>query len=135
MTPAQREAWFKYHPPTDETRPKYAAIRDAESAFVAAVTAAAYENLSTSALYEEISRQALRMADTIDANAPDCADKTAAIRCVRLARNFFNEWATQRALPAEQWSWHDIRVLFAAGELELCKARMQANAAIACGGV
>ena len=31
MTPAQLDNWFTYHAPTDETAPKYAAIRAAEA--------------------------------------------------------------------------------------------------------
>lgn len=135
MTQEQRDNWFTFHPPTDETAPKYAAIRDAEIGFIANVTQASYEvGSDTAQLYREINRSALQMADVIDANAPDSDDKTAAIRCVRLARNLFNEWATQRALPKERQVWSDITILFSHAEIELCKARMQACGAIACGG-
>lgn len=135
MTHEQRENWFTFHAPTDDTKPKCAAIRDAETAFIANVTQTVYEvGPDVAQLYREINRSALQMADVIDANAPDSADKTAAIRCVRLARNLFNEWATQRTLPKEQQVWNDITILFSNAEIELCKARMQACGAIACGG-
>lgn len=135
MTEEQRANWFTYHAPTAETAPKYAAIRDAESAFIANVTQTVYEvGPDVAQIYREINRSALQMADAIDANAPDSADKTAAIRCVRLARNLFNEWATQRMMPKERQSWSDITILFTNAEVELCKARMQACSAIACGG-
>ena len=136
MTEAQRNTWFTYHAPTPDTAPKYAAIRDAELAFVVNVTQTSYEvGPDVAQLYREINRSAKHMAEVIDAAAPDSADKTAAIRCVRLARNLFNEWATQRALPLGQQAWVDISILVTMAEIELAKARMQANSAIACGGV
>lgn len=135
MTDAQRAAWFTYHAPTDETAPKYAAIRAAENAVIADITQTIYENVETSVLHDQINRSTRRFAEVIDEQAPDCADKDAAIRCVRLARNLFNEHAAQAALPTAQQSWGDVRVLFRAAELELAKARMQASGAIACGGV
>lgn len=136
MTEEQRHAWFTYHAPTPETAPKYAAIRDAEIAFILNVTQTVYEvGPDVAQVYREINRSARQMAEVIDGNAPDSADKTAAIRCVRLARNLFNEWATQRTMPKERQSWQDITILFTHAELELLKARMQANSAIACGGV
>lgn len=135
MTEEQRGRWFTYHAPTPETGPKYTEIRDAEQAFIANVTQTSYENVQTAALYQEINHSAQHMAETIDRLAPDGSDKAAAIRCVRLARNLFNEWATQRSLPASQRAWHNILHLFEHAELELLKARMQANSAIACGGV
>lgn len=66
MTLEQRDEWFTYHAPTDETAPKYVA---------------------------QIHR------------------------------------------PEADQGWDDPRVLFLAAEMELCKARMQANSAIACGGI
>lgn len=135
LTQDQLDNWFSYHAPTPETAPKYAAIRDAEMALVANVTQTVYEvGPDTAQIYREVNRSARHFAEVIDANAPDCADKTAAIRCVRLARNLFNEWATQRAMPKERQSWHDVTILFTNAEIELTKARMQANSAIACGG-
>lgn len=49
--------WFTYHSPTPEQLPKYLAIREAGHSFALAVVA----------------------------NAPDCADTTAAIRKIREA--------------------------------------------------
>ena len=135
MTPEQLDNWFTYHPPTEETKPRYAAIRAAETDCIANVTQTAYEvGPDVAQLHREINRSTRHMAEVIDAHAPDSADKTAAIRCVRIARNLFNEWAQQRTLTKDRQAWNDITVLFAAAEIELVKARMQANSAIACGG-
>lgn len=57
MTQDQLENWFTYHSPTPEQLPKYLAIREAGKSF----------------------------ADAIVANAPDCADTTAAVRKIREA--------------------------------------------------
>jgi len=135
MTDAQRAAWFTYRAPTDETAPKYAAIRAAENAVLLDITQTIYENVETSVLHDQINRSTRRFAEVIDEKAPDCADKTAAIRCVRLARNLFNEYAAQSTLSRDQQSWSDVLAPFRAAELELAKARMQANSAIACEGV
>ena len=136
MTPEQLDNWFSYHAPTEETAPKYRAIRDAADAVTANVTMTHYEvGGDVKAQYDEINRATRRFAEVIDANAPDSADKTAAIRCVRLARNLFNEWATEMSKPKDRQTWTDPRVLFIHAEVELLKARMQANSAVACGGL
>ena len=135
MTQDQIDNWFTYHAPTDETAPKYQAIRDAEQACITDITQTHYEvGGDIAQVYKYINLNTRHFAEVIDANAPDSADKTAAIRCVRLARNLFNEWATQIAKPTAERSWSDPRFLFSAAELELVKARFQANGAIACGG-
>ena len=135
MTDAQRAAWFTYHAPTEETAPKYAAIQSAENNVILDVTQTSYEGVDVQVLYRCINAACKRFAEIIDTYAPDSADKTAAIRCVRLARNLFNEWAKESSRPTSEQRWSDPRVLFVAAELELTKARMQANSAIACGGL
>lgn len=135
FTAEQLDNWFLYHAPTEETKPKYAAIRDAEADAIANITQTHYEVGGDAAqVYREVNRSTRRMAEVIDAHAPDSADKTAAIRCVRLARNLFNEWATDIAKPPELRTWSNPYVVFLHAEMELAKARMQANSAIACGG-
>ena len=135
MTQEQRDNWFTYHPPTPETAPKYAAIREAESVLWCNIAQAHIEaGADIKQVYEEINRSTRRFAEIIDANAPDSADKTAALRCVRLGRNLFNEHATQVALPPHKRAWKDPEDLLLAANLEIAKARMQANSAIACGG-
>ena len=134
MTAEQLDNWFSYHQPTDETAPKYAAIRETEAHVVASITQAHFENVGTVALYGCVNAACKRFAVVIDTLAPDSADKTAAIRCVRLARNLFNEWGTEIGKDPAARSWANPQDLFVAAELELVKARMQANSAIACGG-
>lgn len=135
LTPDQLDNWFTYHASTDDTAPKYAAVIAAETAAIANITQTHYEvGGDVLQVYREVNRSTRHVAEVIDANAPDSADKDAAIRCVRLARNLFNEWAKQTSLPATHRQWSNPTVLFAAAEVELCKARMQANSAIACGG-
>jgi hypothetical protein len=63
ISPDQLHNWFTYHSPTPEQLPKYLAIREAGKAF----------------------------AESIVANAPDCADTTAAIRKVREAVMTLNQ--------------------------------------------
>jgi hypothetical protein len=130
MTPEQRANWFTYHAPTDETRPKYAAIAAAES--VAAQCVTALLNGGDFATYDNINAACLRFADVIDENAPDSADKSAAIRCVRLARNALNE----AVAVGSRLGWNDATVIALAREAgaELRRARWQANSAIACNG-
>lgn len=131
----QYENWFSYHAPTEETAPKYEAIRNAEQDTIVNVTQTSYEvGPDTAQLHQEINRSTRRFAEAIDANCPDSVDKTAAIQCVRLARNLFNEWVVQRDLPKESQSWVDVSILFAQAEQELLRARFRANSAIACGG-
>ena len=134
MTEEQLDNWFSYHSPTEETAPKYAAIRAAEEVARHRIVQTDIEvGPDTKQLHEEINVAMRQFAKVIDANAPDSADKTAAIRCVRLARNLFNEWAILRGQPPAQWRYHPDAV-WSAAVMELLKARMQANSAIACGG-
>lgn len=126
MTKAQVDNWFIYHPPTEETAPKYKAIREAEKNCWVSIQQGFYENLGPQALYALINEECKKLAVLIDGLAPDSADKSAAIRCVRLARNAANEAVTAE-LPGRDWLWEIAQV-------ELVKARWQANSAIACGG-
>lgn len=125
MTQEQRDNWFTYHAPTDETKPKYTAIRAAEIKAAADIDDA-LGNFAGVEAFGRINAACLAYADVIDTQAPDSADKSAAIRCVRLARNAANE-----AVVADIEHAADMRVICAQ---ELVKARWQANSAIACGG-
>lgn len=119
--------------------PKYAAIRAAEfechKAF-AALAARAYplETPETPPLTladcNEVNRLTLAFADVVDANAPDSADKSAALRCIRLARNAANDSVAANAL---MYPTHIDSMKEASRQLVL--ARWQANSAIACGGL
>lgn len=122
MTPEQRDSWFGYHAPTTETKPKYAKIRAAELRTAADIDDA-LGNFAGAEAFGRINAACLAFADVIDAQAPDSADKSAAIRCVRLARNAANE-----AVVADAEHAADMRVICAQ---ELVKARWRANGAIA----
>ena len=130
LSPEQLDNWFLYHPLTDETRPKYAAVRAAEfecHKLGASLTMAEYT--ATAADYDRINATLRTFAEAIDANAPDSDDKSAAIRCVRLARNCFNEQVASCLLG------FPVHInMVAEGSRQLVLARFQANSAIACGG-
>lgn len=127
MTEAQREAWFTYHPPTEETAPKYAAIRAAEAACAHGLTMGiGLVDEPPHVRFGHINSACEAFAVAIDEQAPDSADKSAAIRCVRLARNAANEAVVDAAGAGR---------LQAMALTEIQKARWQANSAIACGGV
>ena len=130
MTPEQLDNWFTYHPPTEETKPKYAAIRAAEA--VASQCSVALLNGGTLATHDEVNARFRSFAEAIDANCPDSADKSAAIRCVRLARNALNEAIVVASkLGADEFT---VLALAREAESELRRARWQASSAIACGG-
>lgn len=136
LTAEQLDNYFTYHPPTEETAPKYAAIRAAEEACHVSIAFAkkrkvcSDEGIPADAgvvdLYAEINRRTRCYAEVIDASAPDSADKAAAIRCVRLARNAANEAVTLNLL-GDAFLWTQAQE-------QLRLARFQANSAIACGG-
>lgn len=126
MTQEQLDNWFTYHPPTDETAPKYAAIRKAEEACRFGLTMGiGLTDEPAHVRYDHINSACRAFAVAIDEHAPDSADKTAAIRCVRLARNAANEAVTDVAGAGR---------LQAVALTEIQKARWQANSAVACGG-
>lgn len=126
LSPEQLDNWFTYHAPTEETAPKYAAIRAAEIGCALDIDDAIADDCDRSIRFNRINAATRRFAEVIDANAPDSADKSAAIRCVRLARNAANE-----AIVADEDHAADCRVICAQN---LAAARWQANSAIACGG-
>lgn len=85
------DALFTYHPTNERTAPKYEAIRDAEERCrKLALKAENYGDVT----YNDVNEALRHFASVIDENAPECADKSAAIRCVRLARNALNEHLT-----------------------------------------
>jgi hypothetical protein len=127
LTPEQLDNWFTYHAPTPETAPKYAAIVKAQldADFAVGVFASPDCDDPAHVRHDNINAALRDFAVVIDTNAPDSADKTAAIRCVRLARNAANEAVVNpKGAPR----------LIAISVTEIQKARWQANSAIACGG-
>jgi hypothetical protein len=122
ITAETLDNWFTYHPPTDETKPKYAVIADAYQA--------ALDAFHDQPTFESVTTAARKFVEAIIAVCPPSADATAAIRCVRLARNAKNDHLCQRGGKE-----YDPRLDF--GQIareQLLFARYQANAAIACGG-
>lgn len=134
LTSDQLDNWFTFHAPTDETGPKYAAL--------AAMERDCAELLTMPGLtHDRVNAELRRFVETIDALAPDSADKTAAIRCVRIARNAMNEAIVKAARvehPASHCLWvcdyDSVSLPCRIAIHELIKARWQANSAIACGG-
>ena len=121
---------FIYHAPNEDTAPRYAAIRAAEDAchdVVGSLTMAEYT--ATAADYTRVNGVLRAFAETIDSNAPDSADKTAAYRCVRLARNALNEH-----IAASINDFQPRINLLSEAIRQLVLARWQANSAVACGG-
>ena len=148
-------AWFdtrfKYQPPTDEQKPKYAAITAKERDIINNVFAPlrSTREAPPATFFDDVNRALREFAELIDQHCPESADKTAAIRCVCLARNAANEGAvllkrwTAAVIEAERQS--ESRVSDEGGNAlseaqwchemalrELRKARYQANSAIAC---
>lgn len=130
MTPKQLDNWFTFHAPTAETRPRYAAVRAAEKAcheLGMSLTMAEYT--ADTSDYARINATLRAFAEVIDVNAPDGDDKDAAIRCVRLARNCFNEQVASCLL-----GFPVILNMVSEGARQVALARFLANSAIACGG-
>jgi hypothetical protein len=141
-TTEQFDNWFTYHAPTDETGPKYIAITDCEhecrDLFTHAIT------------HDDINGKLRQFAELVDRLAPDSADKTAAIRCIRIARNALNEALmlaakSDRSKPPDVLDQYGARSIATGPERaislaattarqQLMMARWQANSAIACGG-
>lgn len=136
MTQAQLDSWFVWHPPTDETRPKYEAIRTAEEDAHVRITHALSGNVwddvekcvrpakHPGERFTEVNEACKAFVIVIEQNAPPCADTTVAIRAVRLARMYANETIVTGLVACVHGGHDELRV-----------ARFWANCAIACGGV
>ncbi len=125
------DSWFTYHPPTDEQKLKYTAIRAHEGKFgrVLAAALVAIKEQNKDPDFESITTACRESADAINEHAPDSADKSAAIRCVRLA------WiaANEALLSAARKDDPTITMALAHGAImDFTRARWQACAAIAC---
>ena len=128
----QLDTWFTYHPPTEEQKPKYAAITMKHRALADLFS---IENLREERFtHDDINRELRAFVETIDAHSPDSADKVAAVRCVRIARNGLNEALveTHRVMTTGGRAHWPIALLHDTALTELLKARWQANSAIAC---
>ena len=133
LSTEQLDNWFSYHAPNEETAPKYAAIRAAETDVHALLRSLRDEMSAGGRLApsdcELVNAGTRVLAVVIDAHAPDSADKTAAIRCLRIARNATNE-IIMRSFGGASYE----EGAFTVAHGEVTKARWQANSAIACGG-
>jgi len=142
LTPEQLDNWFTYHAPTEETAPKYAAIREAEcnaADLCAWLDVCIDDRLAPgSTFHDRVNATGRDFTVAIDGHAPDSADKSAAIRCVRIACNALNEagaamiaYSEGRApRPSTEW----LARLNGIARDQLVFARWQATRAIACGG-
>jgi hypothetical protein len=124
---------FEYQPPNAATAPKYAAIREAERVATAAcidsMNVGAWRgrtptNDDKQAAFIVIGHATKALHDLIERECPPCADTTAALRCVRLARMAANEVV---AGPADI----DVGGIAAQCGDNLRAARWQACAAVA----
>ncbi len=119
---------FVYQPPTDEQKPKYAALRESEEAARVVISniymkydAVDFEDKKVQQeCYTTVNASCKAFAEVCEANCPPSADLSAAIRCIRLARMLVNEDVSQQEFYRDE---------LALQQLEL--ARMQASSAIA----
>ena len=126
---ANLDHWFTYHPPTDDTGPKYATILAAEQECQALVHRIAGGAISGVSGFAEVTTTVRAFADLCLDLVPGSADLSAAIRCIRLARNACNECLALSERNESYSIW-----LIDIARAEFTKARWQANAAIACEG-
>lgn len=138
IDPKTLDAWFTYHAPTEATAPKYAAIRDGEKACRVAIVDVLHNyTMRPPDAYAAINAATRTFADVINEQAPDSADKTAAIRCLRLARNAANEVIALRAEHGLKMAASLVAMVdsFDGYAMEqILAARWQANAAVALDG-
>lgn len=127
---------FRYIPPTDITAPKHAAINAAHAEcadrFGHVLTGTPWlgdhaGHYDAQAAHEAITDAARAFFDVVRERAPPSADRSAAERCVRLARMNANE--AIRSSDAAASADAVRRALD-----NLAEARLQANAAIALEG-
>jgi hypothetical protein len=123
LSQEQLDNWFDWHEATPVTGLLYAAVWQAEAALSSAIKVSLEQEGLTLDDRRAICRQAAKaFTACLDASAPDGADKTAAIRCARIASA-----AVQEALGAPE-SATGLLILAAQ---EILKARWQACLAIA----
>ena len=118
--------WFTFAGPGDDaTKVKHKAIRQAEATCDVAIAEAMIAED-----FPRISDACLTFASVINDLAPESADKTAAIRCVRIARMAANE----SIMLARRQEPEAAETCAGLAMQELRFARYQCSAAIALGG-
>jgi hypothetical protein len=152
LTTEQLDNWFTYHEPRNETEVEAfkaigtafkLALEESVSATNNGVYLRANElgikpgtplhSKDFQSVFNQVNTALRNFVEVIDAHCPDSADKSAAIRCVRLARNAANEGIVMhmkrlQELPRHEEDWAVWLTQ------QLTHARWQASAAIACRG-
>lgn len=125
------EDLWTYRPPTEETAPKYATIREAAATAQNTIDAFLAGRHVT---FEDVKVVTLGLARLIEEYAPDCADRTTAIRQCRLARMAMNEAVALRKNGAARPPSHEMQsAIIHAAVQALLEARWWACSAIALG--
>ena len=89
-TEEQIEHWFGYKTPNPETKPKYDAIRAHRVKFVGLMNAVRMVSAAQHSAFSLVNETCVDFARSLNALAPESADKTTAIRAVRHARALLN---------------------------------------------
>lgn len=86
---------FAWHPPTDEQRPKYQQLQIGFMAVVerakASFAEATYGVRADQDVFDNFTKTVTAYAELIEELCPPSADRTAALRCLRLAHNAVND--------------------------------------------
>ena len=125
---------FTYHAPTAETAPKYGRLRRAEAdcqVLIAAVLGGS--GARDVEVYGDITAAFRAFAEVIAEVCPDGPDKSAAIRCVRLAHMALNELARGGTSIQPTYGLPEFVKLELIAEQQTLFARWQACAAVALG--
>lgn len=137
--PDDLDKLFTYHPPTDETGPKHARIREANEAaaltVVSLIVTVAISTGQPDGAHALVNSATLAFAKVIVDTCPAGSDRDAAVLAVRVARSAGNELiakiAKHRSAPPDPQVEREVELLAAQFAAELRKARWLANAAIA----
>lgn len=130
FSPDQMNLWFDYHPPSAEKIPKFKALGEAHEECTTSLGTVVMRLAGgevTQASFQTVTRSIRKFADLINELCPDCSDKTAAMRCLRLARNSYNSVLSN----SKNFTLDARMTVLLIGDQELLKALWQANSAIA----
>ena len=128
-TPELLAHWFTFTPPVNEAdKDRHVKIRDAETVCAEAVSVAIQAGD-----FPAITTATFAFATVINEQAPESVDKTAAIRCVRIARMAANE-AVLFARKADA-GFNELRSVDDPGGLRRIAAQDHEQAANQCGGL
>ena len=124
----QMDDWFRYHQPGPKAQALHADVTQGADSLWAILHQVIRLDGPKPARFEAAGKAIRDYADILNAACPDGADKSAAMRSLRLARNATNEAIAIRTKEDGIWLMHERMAL-----MEITKARWQANAAIAIG--